>query len=404
MRDKESIMRTYLIAGLIAIVARPPSLALADDVREKAVVIVYGQDGQAQLHVLGEEVGGSAGSSPLQLPAGYPLGPIIDETERLQVDVSPAPLASHELHGPQLPTLAEESCEVVRLASAVEPGNLAPIAPHPIENLQPNAPTEAQLLLEQKVAELERLRAEIDELRAALGTPQQFYVNIEVLEVNRTKMRKLGMDLAAFSNGLAALPSQGSLVDGIQSLGSAPAAKGFIDSLKQKNLAKTLANPCIVTLSGRPATMQLGGRIPVPAAPGAASAVEFQEYGTHVSLKTESLGNDRVRLEINPRLSELDPSHMIEINGQSVPGLRVMEINTATEMELGETVAFGGLATTRIEAHKYDEGRVEEVAIEIETWLVVSVEDVTKLAAAEPIIAADPPASVGAPHTPPSVR
>lgn len=315
--------------------------------------------------------------------------------------VQSAAPALHELHGPQLPKLAEESREVVRLASAVQREPPATEPPHPLVNPAASGPREAQLLLEQKVAELERLRADIDALRAATGTPLQFYVNIEVLEVNRTKMRKLGTDFAVFSNGLAAPPSHESLIDGIQSLGSAAAATGFIHALKQNNLAKTLANPCIVTMSGRPAAMQLGGTFPVPAAPGATSAVDFRPYGTHVSLTTESLGNDRVRLEINPRLSEVDPSHSIEVNGQRVPGLRVMEINTATEMQLGETVAFGGLATTRIEAHKNNDGRVEETAIEIETWLVVSVEDVSKLATAQQIIAVDPQEPVGAPYTPP---
>jgi Flp pilus assembly secretin CpaC len=314
--------------------------------------------------------------------------------------IAPAP---HELRGPLLPAVADESREVVRLASAVESGALTPEPPQPVAEGAAATRSEAQLLLEQKVAELERLRADIDELRIMTGTPQLFYVNIEVLEVSRTKMRKLGMDLATFSNGLPVSSPPREFFSGLQSLGHTKVARSFIDSLKENNLAKSTANPCIVTLSGRPATMQLGGTFPVPAAPGAASAVEFQEYGTKITIKPQSLCNDRVRLEINPRLSELDPSHSIEINGQRVPGLRVTEISTATEMRLGETFVFGGLSTTRIEAHKFEGGRVEEVTNEIETWLVVSVEDVSKSAAAQRIAAPEPPA-VGVPYSPSSVR
>jgi Flp pilus assembly secretin CpaC len=283
--------------------------------------------------------------------------------------VSTEPPATQEIRGPLLPDVAEESRPVVRLASAVEP-----LAPRPV-----NAGvqwTEAQALLAQKVAQLELLQADIDALRKTTGTPQQFVIHVELLEVSHTKMRKLGFDFAKFQPDGIGIPetidsfSQG----GIQSLGSGEDARTFITALKQNNIGKVLASPTLVTTSGRPTSFLVGGELPVPAAPGSDSAVEFKEFGTRVDVRVQPLGNDRVELEVSPRVSEIDEAHVIEVNGQRVPSLRVRQINTACEMQLGETVAFGGPSTHRIEARKHAFSRIEEVDNEIGLWLVVRVE------------------------------
>jgi hypothetical protein len=49
-----------------------------------------------------------------------------------------------------------------------------------------------------------------------------------------------------------------------------------------------------------------------------------------------------VRLELRPRVSEIDEARSVTINGVTTPGLRVREIATAVELKPGETFAVSG--------------------------------------------------------------
>jgi pilus assembly protein CpaC len=63
-----------------------------------------------------------------------------------------------------------------------------------------------------------------------------------------------------------------------------------------------------------------------------------------------ALGNGRVRLEVRPQVSEIDPSRSVSINNTTVPGLRSRWVDTAVEMNAGQTLALAGLIQTQVES------------------------------------------------------
>jgi Flp pilus assembly secretin CpaC len=275
---------------------------------------------------------------------------------------------SHELHGPQLPTLVEESREIVRLASAVEPVTVG----GDVEQLK------------RKLAELDRLQAEVDQLRVVTKTPAQVLVHVEMLEVSLTKLRQLGIELPTSSGGIIMAPEaiaklrRPAVYTQTSEPNAAPvpedhSSANFVALVKRENIGKVLADPSLVTLSGRPASFLVGGQIPIPAA-GPQSTVEYRDFGTQVDVLATTLGNDRVRIEIKPRVSELDDSHAIEVQGHRVPALRVRQCNAGYEAAFDETVVLGGVVQERIESIKTIDGRVEERINEIATWFVVRAE------------------------------
>jgi len=73
------------------------------------------------------------------------------------------------------------------------------------------------------------------------------------------------------------------------------------------------------------------------------TSIEFKKYGTQVDFLPIVLGNGKVRLEVRPRVSSLDPTTSVIISGTVVPGLKVREVDTAVEMKSGETFALAGL-------------------------------------------------------------
>lgn len=201
-----------------------------------------------------------------------------------------------------------------------------------------------------------------------IGGVQQILLHVKLMEVSRTKLRQLGFDWANFNGNDAVVQSVAGLISRADvAAGTATSANGetiafgivnnansffgFIDALRQYNLVKVLAEPTLVTVSGRPASFSSGGEFPiiVPQSLGTVS-VEYRQFGTRVDFVPIVLGNGRVRLEVRPQVSEIDPSRSVTINNTTVPGLRTRWVDTGVEMKAGQTLALAGLIQTQVES------------------------------------------------------
>jgi pilus assembly protein CpaC len=202
-----------------------------------------------------------------------------------------------------------------------------------------------------------------------VGGVQQISLNVKVYEVSRTRLRTLGMDWAT-SNGADFLVSSVSGLINAASVGGGATAVsgggdtvrfgiigddssffGFVEALRRNDLLKILAEPTLITVSGRPAFFNSGGEFPiiVPQSLGT-SSIEYKKFGTQVDFVPIVLGNGNIRLEVRPRVSELDESRGVSINGVTVPALKERVVDTAVEMKPGQTLALAGLVQTKLES------------------------------------------------------
>ncbi|MBL8825368.1 MAG: pilus assembly protein N-terminal domain-containing protein [Planctomycetaceae bacterium] len=202
-----------------------------------------------------------------------------------------------------------------------------------------------------------------------VGGSQQVLLKVKVYEVSRTKLRNLGVDFSAFATGgQYAVTSVSQLLTATGANPVAPAASGgqtltlgvvnagsnffgLVEALRQDQLAKILAEPTLVTVSGRPAFFNAGGEIPIPVPQSLGTvSIQYRPYGTQIDFVPIVLGGGQIRLEVRPRISELDPATGTTINGTFVNGIKVREIETGVEMLAGQTLALGGLVQERVEA------------------------------------------------------
>lgn len=274
----------------------------------------------------------------------------------------------------------------VSLASVEEPvaqpcRKQAPItvAPQPVLPV----PSNAQSLLQSKLAERDRLQREIDALQAETKTPEQIVVKLRMLEVNLTKMHKLGIDYASllrshFQGADAVLnnagpnggPSQGPDTN-FQAGIASDSIGNCLDSLEQRNVARVLAEPTLVVVSGRPASFHVGGEIPLPSRDG--RGIEFRKYGTQLDLMAQATGKNRLRIEARPRVSEVETRHTVKVGDLEVPALTVREVDTAVELESGQTWVMSGLVQKRVESEQTDAG-VKDVTIEVALVTLITPE------------------------------
>ena len=261
--------------------------------------------------------------------------------------------------------------------------------------------TADRALLEQKIADRDRLQHEIDELRRSTATPQQILVNIRALEINRSKLRRLGVEWATADGKQRSITSIDDLMNpktpnrletsAFDIVAPDEPFFGLVRALEENNIAKVLAEPSIVILSGRPASFHVGGEFPIPAGPKSDKDVEFANFGTQIDMLAVSLGNDKVRLELRVRFSEPDYSRPITIEGQSVPTFNVRECDTAFELPFGQSAVFTGLVQRREAVVRRFDGRDQRETEEIETLFIATPEFVDSL---EVATAYDPPAAI----------
>ena len=202
-----------------------------------------------------------------------------------------------------------------------------------------------------------------------VGGVQQVLLKVKVMEVSRTKLRALGFDFANIDDsGSFLVSSISGLISNVSPVGTVTASGqtaafgvvsagdsffGFLDALQQNNLAKILADPTIVAVSGRPAHFNVGGELPIVIPSGLGqTTVEYKKFGTQVDFVPIVLGNGNIRLEVRPRVSEIDDTRSITLQEFTVPALKVREVDTAVELKSGQTLALAGLVQTRVEAQE----------------------------------------------------
>ncbi|QZD88368.1 type II and III secretion system protein family protein [Qipengyuania psychrotolerans] len=125
-----------------------------------------------------------------------------------------------------------------------------------------------------------------------------------------------------------------------------------IDALEDKGLAKTLAEPTLVALSGQRASFLAGGEFPIPVVQNggggngdaqSAITVEFKSFGVSLGFTPTVLSNRVINLVVEPEVSSIDENASIQLNGIRIPGLQTRRASTVLELRDGESFAIAGL-------------------------------------------------------------
>ncbi|HTZ41538.1 MAG TPA: type II and III secretion system protein family protein [Syntrophales bacterium] len=196
---------------------------------------------------------------------------------------------------------------------------------------------------------------------------QQVMLEVRVAEMSRSLMRRLGVNFNWISNGtfgisllnsLSKLPASGwpgnpltvsGNVTGIfQFTNGATTWTAFVDALKENGLTKILAEPTLITLSGRPASFLAGGEYPIPVPQSTSGGstiitIEYKTFGVALNFTPTVLGNGKISMMVNPEVSDLDFSRGVNLQGYTIPSLNTRRVSTVIELADGQSFAVAGL-------------------------------------------------------------
>lgn len=138
------------------------------------------------------------------------------------------------------------------------------------------------------------------------------------------------------------------------------------DSYHKSGLMKLVAEPNLVAMSGERAEFLSGGEFPVPVNQGeGAITVDYHSYGIKVGFTPLVLSNNRIRLHVEPEVSELNHNHSIRANGYSIPAISTRRAKTTVELAPGESFMIAGLIEQSNHGHNQ-----KELVISVTPYLV----------------------------------
>lgn len=202
------------------------------------------------------------------------------------------------------------------------------------------------------------------------GTVQ---VDVKVVEISKTVLKEVGINFFRNNSGFAFgtfspstlnkftfTPGSGGTPGSFSADIASPMSNAFnlvaaslthgifanISLLEANGLARVLAEPSLVALSGQSASFLAGGEIPIPVPQAlGTTTIQFKPFGIGLTVSPTVLSADRIALKVAPEASDLDPSRGISINGAVVPAIVTRRADTTVELGDGESFVIGGLVS-----------------------------------------------------------
>src|SRR3984957_19851388 len=203
----------------------------------------------------------------------------------------------------------------------------------------------------------------------------QILLQVKFADVNRQKLTQLGFNLLSLpgSKNVGILSTQQfsppQLTSSSSGLGSGFGLTDLmnififrpdinfaatIKALQSENVLEILAEPNLMTMSGKEASFLAGGEFPFPVLQGtgtggaAAITIQFKEFGIRLSFTPTMMPDGLIHLKVKPEVSSLDFSNGLVLQGFNIPALSTNRAESEMDLRDGQSFAIAGLLDNRV--------------------------------------------------------
>lgn len=128
-----------------------------------------------------------------------------------------------------------------------------------------------------------------------------------------------------------------------------------IKALQDNNLLQILAEPNLITATGKEASFLAGGEFPypVPQSVGggtgyASITIQFKEFGVRLNFTPTFTEDGHIHLRVKPEVSSLDYANALQIQGYLVPAISTRRVESEMDLADGQSFAIAGLMDNRV--------------------------------------------------------
>ncbi|MFN8579218.1 MAG: pilus assembly protein N-terminal domain-containing protein [Candidatus Sericytochromatia bacterium] len=175
---------------------------------------------------------------------------------------------------------------------------------------------------------------------------EQIVTKVKVMEVFAGDDGKLGMDWQDFVTFREA-PMSAPFKFGLPLRTASLEAK--LDTLVNERKGKLLAQPTLVSLSGKEARFLSGGEYPVIFYERDRVNIQWKEYGIKLDIKARVEGNDSIVVTLKPEVSSIDRANSVTITSSPTTGSAVIpafnsrKAETTLVLRDNESIVIAGL-------------------------------------------------------------
>ncbi|HVB55824.1 MAG TPA: type II and III secretion system protein family protein [Candidatus Acidoferrales bacterium] len=129
-----------------------------------------------------------------------------------------------------------------------------------------------------------------------------------------------------------------------------------IQALENQNILQILAEPNLLTASGKDASFLAGGQFPYPVLQSTGGAggyagitIEFKEYGVRLNFTPTIMPDGLIHLKVAPEVSSLDFTNALIIQGFTIPALATRRVESEMDLRDGQSFAIAGLIDNQVQ-------------------------------------------------------
>ncbi len=127
-----------------------------------------------------------------------------------------------------------------------------------------------------------------------------------------------------------------------------------IKALQQQNVLEILAEPNLMTQSGKDASFLAGGEFPFPILQSSGSGgfagvtIQFKEFGVRLNFTPTLMPDGLIHLKVKPEVSSLDFTNALTLQGFTIPALSTNRVESEMDLADGQSFAIAGLLDNRV--------------------------------------------------------
>jgi hypothetical protein len=171
---------------------------------------------------------------------------------------------------------------------------------------------------------------EIEGLEFQDGLPS-IHLKAYLLEVKRDSLGVLGLDWKQGEDSAVRIGANG--------IETPLNFQASLEALSAQNSARVLSAPELVLKSPGEAEFFAGGELPIQQKAQLFSSVTWKPFGITLKIKSEGIRLNKIKLDLNSEVSQLDPS----IASENIPGIKSNRIKTQVEAEFDKPIFLSGL-------------------------------------------------------------
>jgi pilus assembly protein CpaC len=215
----------------------------------------------------------------------------------------------------------------------------------------------------------------INLMQTPTNPPGEILLQVRFAEVNRSKISELGFNLLSLpgsknigtiSTQQFAPPQLTAQTNGVGSqIGLSDLLNIFIyrpdinlaatiKALQEQNVLEILAEPNLLTQSGKDASFLAGGEFPFPILQStggsggfAGITIQFKEFGVRLNFTPTLTPDGLIHLKVKPEVSSLDFTNALTLQGFVIPALATNRVESEMDLADGQSFAIAGLLDNR---------------------------------------------------------